>query len=677
MPEIRAGSRQALRTGLLAAVAIAGVVMIPSVLRAVATTRDPPTFTDAQATAGKGLFAEKCSSCHGADLRGGAGPALSGAFFEGQWIVGQRKVLDLFTTIKRSMPLNAPRSLSDEQYSNVVAYLLSQNGYRAKAEMLAPANMDRMLSVTETAAAAPTEPPAPPRASFPQAPVGTGLATTAGPDDAELSKADDANWLMYNKSYTGQRFSGLDQINVGNAARLTPTCIFQPAEIGSFQAAPIVYGGLMYITTPYNTFAINPATCAKAWEHNYPVDSTPVSLSRGAAIYKGKLFRVMSNGHLVALDARTGKLLWDVWLSAKQYGYWLSAAPVAYDGMVFMGTAGADWGANGVIYAFDADTGKKRWSFNVIPAGKEIGAKSWKKGAEKGGGSFWSSFAIDREKGLIFVPIGNPAPDFNGALRPGDNLFTNSVVALDVKTGKLAWWVQQVPHDVHDWDTAAAPTIYNQGMRGYMAVANKGGWLYLYDRGSHKLIAKPEISPHDNIDAPITTAGVHHCPGNIGGAEWNGAAYSPPAKALYINSVHWCGVTRLTEDRYLEGSSYFDGDHTWDPIEQAQGFTRAFDAATGKELWSRHFNHPMLAAITPTAGGVLFTGTLDGDFLAMDAKDGKTLYRFNTGGAVASAPSTYLVDGKQYVAIASGNNSRSVWRTGGAMMVAIFSLPTP
>jgi PQQ-dependent dehydrogenase (methanol/ethanol family) len=480
---------------------------------------------------------------------------------------------------------------------------------------------------------------------------------------------------MYNGGYAGQRFSPLDQINRGNAARLAPVCLFQPGELGAFQTAPVVYGRTMYLTTPWSTFAIDAATCRQIWANHYPSDpGANWVVNRGVALYRGKLYRGTPDGHLLALDAATGKVVWDVWMADKRHGYWLSGAPVAYQGLVFMGTAGADWGANGWIGAFDAETGALRWRFNVIPSGKETGARTWGKGGERGGGSFWSTFAIDEAKGLLLAPVGNPAPDFRSDLRPGDNLFTNSVVALDLRTGKLAWWVQQVPHDTHDWDTAAGPMIYDQDGRSYLAVANKGGWLYVYDRKTRKLIAQPEISPHLNIDVPLTQAGVRHCPGTLGGAEWNGAAYSPQARALFVNSVHWCSTTTTTADQYSEGASYFDGLPFSDPASEAKGFTRAFDAATGKPLWVREFASPMTAAVTPTAGGVLFTGTMAGEVLALDARDGSTLYSFNAGGAVAAAPSTYLVDGRQYVAVGSGNAARLVWQTGGAMTVIVFAV---
>jgi len=411
------------------------------------------------------------------------------------------------------------------------------------------------------------------------------------------------------------------------------------------------------------------------WEQDYPPDmSPPLNVSRGVSIYRGKIFRVTPNGHLLALDAKSGKVLWDAWISDLTLGYWLTAAPIAYDGKVFIGTAGADFGANAHIYAFATESGKLVWRFNVIPTGKEAGAETWGKGAEHGGGSIWSTFALDRTKGLIFAPIGNPAPDFDGAKRPGANLYTNSVLALDYRTGKLAWFVQQVPHDIHDYDTAAAPALYEQDGKSYMAVANKGGWLYLYDRDTHKLIARSEASEHENTDVPLTVAGVHHCPGLVGGVEWNGPAYSPQDKLIYVNSVDWCATTRVTENRYVEGASYMGGEYTWDTVETAKGWTKAFNASTGNQVWSRESRTPMIAALTPTAGGVIFTGDLDGNFLTLDAATGSVLYRFNTGGAVAGAASTYLVDGKQYVAITSGNASRSIWKTTGAATVVVFAV---
>jgi alcohol dehydrogenase (cytochrome c) len=629
-------------------------------------------LTPDQVSHGQTIFAAQCASCHGSALEGAAGPALEGAGFLRRWESGRRTAKDLLDAISATMPLGAPRSLTVDQYTAVTAFILARNGHQATETPLSAVNADVSLSANAVPASSDTAP----QLSLPVSPDTVLSATTSSPDDAELERADDSDWLMYNKDFAGQRYSTLDQITKDNAQHLSPVCLFQAGEIGSFETAPVVYNGMMYITTPYNTFALDPRNCREQWEYRYAdVDqSLPMAVSRGVALYQGKLFRVTPNGHFLALDAATGKLLWDVWLADKNRGYWLSAAPVAYEGKVFIGTAGADWGANGFIYAFDAGTGRLVWRFSVIPTGKETGANTWKKGSETGGGSFWSTFALDRQQGLLFASIGNPAPDYNGAMRPGDNLFTDSVVALNVNSGKIAWWVQQSPHDIHDWDTAAAPTLYQQNGHKYMSVASKDGWLYIYDRDTHKLLAKTEISRHTNVDVPLGTEAVYHCPGISGGASWNGAAYSPVAKTLFVNSLDWCGTTRLTEDRYVEGSSYFSGEHTWDPPEKARGFTYAVDAASGKLLWLRNSNTPMLAALTPTAGGVLFTGDLDGNFLVLASDTGRPLYTFNTGGAVAGAPSTFLAGGKQYVAMASGNSSRTHWGTTGSMTLVVFAL---
>jgi PQQ-dependent dehydrogenase (methanol/ethanol family) len=660
---------------MIAPLIFLGAVLSAQTRLSAAPSEELVHFQRERALAGRATFVAKCASCHGDDLQGKAGPALRGELFRQKWLNGQRKFADLYSFVQQSMPVGAAASLPLEDYINVVLFVLSQNGYQPTDQDLNPSDMRSHLLAPANPAPVTLTEAADPETPFPQAPKVFGTATTAAPDDAELAHPDETQWLMYNKSLTGQRYSALDQINAGNAAALSPVCIFQPAEIGSFQTAPVVYRGVLYFTTPWNTFAIDPTNCHKLWEHRYPADkATPWTVNRGVAIYRGKLFRTTPDGHLIALDAATGKLLWDVWMVSKHHGYWLSAAPVAYQGRVFMGTAGADWGADGFVEAFDSESGKHLWTFHIIPTGKEAGAETWGKGTDHGGGSFWSSFAIDASRGQLLVPTGNPAPDFRPDMRPGDNLFTNSVVALDLATGKLGWWVQQVPHDMHDWDTAAAPMIYDLGGRQYMAVANKGGWLYIYDRATHALLSKQEVSRHENVDIIPTAAGVHHCPGTLGGVEWNGVAFAPPSAALFVNSVDWCDTTSTTADSYTEGSGYFDGMPALDPTSTAAGFLRAFAAADGKPLWVRRFDSPMVAGITPTSGGILFTGSLAGDFLAIDSATGKTLYSFTTGGAIGGAPSTFTIAGKQYVAVPSGNASRTVWQSSGAMMLMIFAL---
>lgn len=637
-----------------------------------------PSFTEAQAKAGQQVYAGQCQSCHGAQLQGGAGPALAGSGFLGKWANGQHALSDLYHIIATQMPLTAPGSLSQTQYHNVTAYILSKNGYQAGSAPLSSQTLKVKLTPPAKQGAGSSgggsaSTPAP--SDLPKVVRSGTAAQGSGPSDDDLMNVADGNWLTYNRDLMGQRFSPLKQITSANASQLEVKCAFQLGEVGSFQTGPVVFEGMMYVTTPHNTYALRADTCTKVWESDYtPKGPEPQPANRGVAIYKGSLYRGTTDGHLLALDAKTGKVQWDTWVADSNKGYFLSAAPIAMDGLVYIGEAGADWGANGHMMAFDAATGKLVWSFDVIPTGNQPGADTWEKGAEHGGGSMWTSFTLDPKSHLIYASIGNPAPDFNGGLRPGDNLYTDSVIVLGSKTGKLAWYVQQVPHDTHDWDTAAAPLIYDLNGGKYMAVANKGGWLYIYDRVTHKLVAKEQTTTHLNSDKPVSLTGRRDCPGILGGVEWNGPALDPMQNMLLVNSVDWCATYKLGETRYVEGSLYFGGSASFDPVKDARGWTRAYEATSGKTLWSVKQATPMIAAVTPTAGGVLFTGNQNGDFMAMDSKTGQKLYSFRTGGAMAGGVVTYTMNGQQLVAAASGNASRSIWSTTGASTIFIFGL---
>jgi PQQ-dependent dehydrogenase (methanol/ethanol family) len=393
------------------------------------------------------------------------------------------------------------------------------------------------------------------------------------------------------------------------------------------------------------------------------------------ALYQGMVIRGACDGHLFALDAATGKLLWDVWVADSRKGYWLAAAPVVFDGKVFIGEAGADTGANGHVHAFDAATGRRLWTFDLIPTGNLPGADTWGTSGVAGGGSTWTTITVDPDTHSVFFPVGNPAPDLDDRPRPGDNLYTDSVIVLDADTGKLKWYVQQNPHDTHDWDTSAAPTIFDQEGRKFMAVGSKDARLYIYDRDSHALLAKTDLAQHLNTDVPLSSKPVRVCPGIMGGVEWNGAAYDPSNRMLFINSVDWC-ATLTRQDPEHPGAYGLGGAYTQDPPQQATGSLRAFDAATGIERWV-YSAGPMVAGITATATGLVFTGSPAGDLLAFDGKTGRQLYNFYTGGAVAGGVATYMVAGKQYVVAVSGNSSKSVWfeLNTGAATIVVFGLP--
>jgi alcohol dehydrogenase (cytochrome c) len=609
---------------------------------------------------GSQVYAEHCATCHGSVLRGGGAPPLAGPTFLAKW--SGRKADELYTLIATTMPGNASGKLSPEQYREVDDFILAANGFRSDA---------KTLTVDAAARAKLVESPEP---ALPAAPASIGHAVGAAPDDAELASAPPGEWLTYNRDYQGQRFSPLTDITPRNVGKLAPACLFQAGEGGSFEGSPIAYRGRLYVSTTHNTFAIDGATCKKIWEYDYtPPGAEGLPVNRGVALYRGKVLRGTSDGHILALDAATGALLWDAWIANSLHGYSINGAPVAFGGKIYFGEGGADRGATDHIYALDVETGKIAWTFNPIPTGDEPGAETWSKGAEVGGGSSWSTITLDPRERLLYVPIGNPGDDMDGALRPGDNLYTDSVVALNADTGKLAWYVQQQPHDTHDWDTAAAPAVYEVAGRPFLAVASKDGWLYLYDRTTKKLIARSEIDTHLNTDAPMAPGvPVRVCPSTLGGAEWNGPAFDPKARMLFVNAVDWCGVLKAETSR----GSTFGGSLDIDPFDKATGWLRGFDAVTGVEKWNRHFDGPMVAGVTPTASGLVFTGLSTGEFVALDGASGKTLYQFNTGGAIAGGVSTYQAGGKQYIAVSSGSASRTIWHSAGSPTLVVFGLPS-
>ncbi|GGR07311.1 pyrroloquinoline quinone-dependent dehydrogenase [Deinococcus ruber] len=488
-----------------------------------------------------------------------------------------------------------------------------------------------------------------------------------GPTQDDLNNADQAtdSWLMYNKGYMGQRYSPLDQINASNAANLQKTCTFKTGEAGSFQVTPQVYKGSMFIATSEHSYAIDASNCKLLWTNVYKPTGPEVNpVSRGFALADGVAYRGTPDAHLIAIDMGTGKTLWDVKVADSSNGYFTSSAPVVWNGMVFTGEAGADWGVKAHMYAFDAKTGKKMWTFDLIPTGNQAGADTWQNAdsTATGGGSIWSSYTIDANKGLIYMSVGNPAPDFAAEYRPGANLYTNSVVALDAKTGKLDHYYQQTPNDSKDYDTSAAPVLYDVDGATRMAVSTKGGYLFSYDETTQKQVFKKAVITVKNQDKRPTKAGLPICPNYTGGSQWSSPAYMPSNKMLVVNAVDWCGVVKLGEVRLIKGQLFFGGAMQLNDIKTAVGNTIGYDAATGKELW--RYSLPgvrIVGGVTTTGGGLVMSGDSNGTMFVLDGTSGKVLYKDNVGKApIGGGVATYTVGGKQYMALAAGNTSKGV-----------------
>ncbi len=386
---------------------------------------------------------------------------------------------------------------------------------------------------------------------------------------------------MYNKGYRGARYSLLDKINTGNAAKLRPVCIFQLGELGTFSTGPVVYDGILYATTHLGTYAIDATTCSKLWSHQHVAQGPEMNATnKGVAIAGGRVIRGTQDGFLYALDAKTGARLWERQVADWSIGEGIGAAPIVWNDIVYVGKAGGDWGIRGRMMAFNVADGTLAWSFDLIPTGNQTGADTWKDpaSAEHGGGAAWVTYALDRDTGTLFVPVGNPGPDYNRKMRPGANLFTISTVAIDARTGKLKWWYQLRPNDDHDWD-ATVVSLFDSNGRKLVATAGKEGILHVVNRDDGKLVFKLPMTTILNHDEPLTPEGVRVCP--VAGVQWNGPAFSPKTGLLYVNAIDWCTVFKAGPDpKWVATVPYTGLANGWgtnDPIDKWSGWINAVD----------------------------------------------------------------------------------------------------
>src|SRR5262245_984874 len=639
-------------------------------------------FTEAQATNGKALYDRSCAGCHAATLSGGTAPPLTGAGFQASWRDPRVTLDDLFFIIRTTMPPRASDTLTAQEHAAVFAYILKTNGYPSGNAALNATSVDLKLQRLQVTVAPPPPRPAPP--AFIAGAAGA-VAPNTGPDQAALTaSARSTDWLFHTHDYSGTRFSPLDQINATSAARLAPSCMFQVGERDNFQTGPVVYNGTMFVTTMTNTIALDAATCRVKWRHVWqPRDDPGWQRNRGVAIKDGRVVRGTPDGYLLALTADTGAMLWARQIAKPEEGETFTMAPIVFEDLVLIGPAGSENNVQGWVGAFRLSDGSQVWRFNTVPRPGEPGAETWDtlKDIPFGGGAIWTSFALDTSNGDLHVAVTNPSPDLPTHLRRGDNLYTNSMIVLDVRTGKLRWHRQLVPNDSHDWDlthvTPMFSTTINGTTRRLVATAGKDGILRVLDRDSHAVLYQVPVTTQENADKPVTTTPIRVCPGVLGGLEWNGPAYNPGTNLLYTPAVDWCTTFRAFEEvRHIPGKLYMGGTYNLDPADRRQGWVTAVDASSGAVKWRYRSAAPMVAAVTTTAGNLLLTGELSGDFLALDARTGDVLYRFNTGGPMGGGVVTYAAGGTQYIAVASGSPS-DFWvsRNVGAPTIVVFALP--
>lgn len=537
----------------------------------------------------------------------------------------------------------------------------------------------------------------PPVDTSPQGTSSTERGPAFGQEGGRREPDPRTDWASYNRSLDSRRFSPLNRITPANVGTLRPLCTFDTGERTSMQSGPVVVDGTMYLTTAINTYALDAATCALRWRHTYRYSPKPpfdLRTNRGVAYLDTpdgpRLFRGANDGRVYALDARTGREVWNVLQGDVALGETFPAAPIAWRGRVYIGNAGGDnFGVIGRMMALDARTGAQLWMRELVAASGEAGL-TWAPATDrvpKAGGATWTSYTLDPETGLLYIPTGNAAPDFLAELHPGTNDYTYSVVVLDAATGAFRDVYRILPEDEHDWDVAATPALVTTAAgRALVAVAGKDGHLHGVERDGGRIRYRTPITSIFNADADLTPEGTRFCPGVQGGAEWNGAAYSPDTNLLYVGTVDWCTTVHTVEEPgelrgkrgipWTGSSSLFHPFGTMDPIPNRRGWLSAVDADDGRVRWRYAAPAPMVAATTATAGGVVFAADLGGDVLAFDARTGEVRFRYNTGQPIGGGVVTYGVGGRQYLAVASGLHAPLTWKTRSSpARVVVFGLP--
>jgi alcohol dehydrogenase (cytochrome c) len=466
-------------------------------------------------------------------------------------------------------------------------------------------------------------------------------------------------------------------------------CTYDTGRFTSFETGLIMVQGSLIGTTEFDIFSVNPATCAENWRthEEYPAYILPTN--RGAAYLDGMLFRGTEDGRVLAYDFKSGKRLWETTIADVKKGEAVPAAPIAWEGLVFIGNCGGDMkGGKGHMFALEAKTGKIVWEFFLVPkvegdtvrgplSTTPLDSATWKNvpGAPISGGGMWTSMTLDAATGLLYVPVGNPAPDYDNAAREGENLYTDSVVVLDAKTGAYKNHYQIVPRDWHDWDVSNPPVLLQTaGGKQLMAVSPKDGYLYGFDRADNKLLYKTPVTTIENVDEPFSTGkDVHFCPGAGGGEEWNSPAYDPVTNLIFTGDVDWCTTVKLqSRDKVIASSigQPWIAENSLNPFNLMGKFTRAdgvwggwlhaVDADSGVWKWRLKSNYPIFGAVTPTAGGLVFFGDVSGNFYALDAATGQKLWGQKIGGAIGGGVITYTANGAQKVAVATGYVSPAV-----------------
>ena len=511
-----------------------------------------------------------------------------------------------------------------------------------------------------------------------------GTTTTgSGIPFADVARPKPGTWPSYHGQPSGNRFSPLDQINSGNVRRLAPAWMFTirgaPRDL---QVTPVVAGGVMYVTSVNEAFALDARSGREIWHYSRPrtpglAGDAASGINRGVALVGDRVFMVTDNAHLMALHRHTGQLLWDVEMADARQNYGATSAPLVVNDLVISGVSGGDEGIRGFLDAYRASTGAHVWRFWTVPAPGEPGSETWiGRAIEHGCAATWLTGTYDPESRLLYWPTGNPCPDYNGAERKGDNLYSASVLAIDPDTGTLRWHYQFTPHDLHDWDATETPMLVDTQFHGrprkLLLQGNRNGFFYVLDRLDGKVLlaepfvksvtwasgigadGRPQLLPGNDP----TAEGQRVCPAVAGATNWTSTAFSPVTGLFYLFAEESCSVYTKNDQWWEAGKSFYGGGTRRATSDHAGGtFLKALDIQSGKTVWEiPDVGGGILGSgLMATAGGLVFFGDGSGAFVAADAKTGTRLWHFNTGQPWKAGPMTYTVDGTQYIGVAAGS----------------------
>lgn len=627
----------------------------------------------AQSDPGRRDFETRCARCHGADASGGeSGPNI-------QAQIAARSATELAAFLRTGRPASGMPAfdLPAPEMNTLVAYLRTLAPMSRTAPPVIVRKQIR-LTTGETI---------------------EGQVLNQGPLELQLRTNDkqirllrklgdryrqvtsQTDWPTYNGDPSGNRYTKLSEINKQNVRQLAPRWIFPMPNVAQIETTPLVVEGIMYVSSANECWALDAGTGRLIWHYRRArtkgiAGNAAIGFNRGVAWSGDRVFLLTDNAHLLALDRFNGELLWETQMADWHQNYNGTSAPLVVDNLVISGTAGGDEGARGFLAAYDQHTGKEVWRFWTVPQPGEPGSETWSgKDVEHRSGDTWMTGTYDPETDTLFWPAGNPGPDFDGAERTGDNLYTDSVLALDPKNGKLKWYFQFTPHDVHDWDAQEPPVLVDTDWQGQprklLLQANRNGFFYVFDRTDGKLLlAKPflkKLNWADGIDKngrpilkklPETPGGeTYVCPGFQGGTNWYSTSFNPATGLYYFQALERCNLFSPNHGEWQAGKGYMGGVARPAPGESFEKVLRAIHIQTGEIAWEFSQSPSAITAsagLLSTASGLVFFGENSGEFMAADASNGAILWQFPTNQVWKASPMTYEFDHKQYIAVAAG-----------------------